>query len=541
MNLIAFRNVVLLLAVLSLVACSSTSNPQPNTSFSSSTLDLGSSNTSATLTLTNSGDASSSWSANDFIENAANPEALPVDFEVTVNPASGSIAAGSSQTINISIDRSKLAVQSNALNNEAKLQSGSYQVELRFTIDGNQKSVNLSFTVTAQANTNFSSSSLDFGSNNNSVTTSLVNSGTATSTWETINFIENASNPAALPTDFTINVQPFSGTLQAGASQTITITLDRTKLTTLTNGSYQLELRFNVDGVQKSINLAFTLGTTTPPTPSGGYSIQLEFSGSDFTPSRQTVFQTAASIWAEAITGDLPDVKIGNTASDDIAIPANLCGFEHPAFTGVIDDLLIFAQVVFIDGPGNTLAQAGPLSVDGGPLASRLPFVGCMQFDSADIAVLEADGTLQNTIVHEMGHVLGIGTLWSPLSTGICAEPAAAGSPTFTGAAAVTEWTTLKGGTPSGNVPIEDAGGPGTQCGHWDEETFFTELMTGFLNTSADALSRLTIGSLKDLGYTVDLSKAEPYSLPSCSPNCTGLKSASHQGAWESIKIYTLP
>ena len=213
----------------------------------------------------------------------------------------------------------------------------------------------------------------------------------------------------------------------------------------------------------------------------------------------------------------------------------------HPAFNGKVDDLLIFTQVVPIDGPGGVLASAGPLIVTGGPLASRLPFVGCMQFDSADIALLESQGALENTVVHEMGHVLGIGTFWSDLSTGICADPEQAGLPTFTGAKSVAEWATLNGGTPSGNVPIEDGGGPGTQCGHWDEETFFTELMTGFLNTAADPLSRLTIASLEDLGYTVDYSAAEPYSLPGCSPNCSGLRAQGHTDAWEIVKVYTLP
>lgn len=380
----------------------------------------------------------------------------------------------------------------------------------------------------------FSSSQLDLGANTSTASTSLSNTGTASSTWTALGYVQSNTNPAALPDGFTINVDPFSGTIAAGASQAITLALDRTQLTSLPSGTYQLELRFTVDGSQKSITLSFALSNgTTPPVPSGDYSIQLEFSGSEFTPSRQAVFQKAAAIWAEAITADLQDV----VSPDDIAIPANVCGFSSPAFIGTVDDLLIFANVAPIDGPGNVLASAGPLRP---ARQNGLPFAGCMNFDSADIAVLEANGSLENTIVHEMGHVLGIGTLWEPLSTGLCA-PNGSGTPTFTGTNAVTEWTTLKGGTPSGNVPIEDAGGPGTQCGHWDEETFFTELMTGFLNTAADPLSRLTIGSLKDLGYSVNLNAAEPYSLPGCSPNCSGLKALENQEVWETVHNYVIP
>ena len=35
-----------------------------------------------------------------------------------------------------------------------------------------------------------------------------------------------------------------------------------------------------------------------------------------------------------------------------------------------------------------------------------------MSFDTADLAQIEADGSLVRVIMHEMGHVLGIGTIW---------------------------------------------------------------------------------------------------------------------------------
>jgi hypothetical protein len=42
-----------------------------------------------------------------------------------------------------------------------------------------------------------------------------------------------------------------------------------------------------------------------------------------------------------------------------------------------------------------------------------------MQFGTADLAAMQANGTIGDVITHEMGHVLGIGTIWSvkgPLS-----------------------------------------------------------------------------------------------------------------------------
>ena len=38
-----------------------------------------------------------------------------------------------------------------------------------------------------------------------------------------------------------------------------------------------------------------------------------------------------------------------------------------------------------------------------------------MEFDVADMDLLESDGTLKPVILHEMAHVLGIGTLWHHL------------------------------------------------------------------------------------------------------------------------------
>ena len=67
----------------------------------------------------------------------------------------------------------------------------------------------------------------------------------------------------------------------------------------------------------------------------------------------------------------------------------------------------------------------------------------------------------------------------------------------------------------SGNpVPVENSGGAGTRDSHWRETVLLRELMTGFLNRNVtNPLSRLTIGSLQDLGYTVNLNAADPYSL----------------------------
>ena len=116
-----------------------------------------------------------------------------------------------------------------------------------------------------------------------------------------------------------------------------------------------------------------------------------------------------------------------------------------------------------------------------------------------------SNGTLLDVILHEMGHVLGIGTLWisKHLASGF----------NYTGANALAEYRILSGNPSATSVPLETTGGSGTAGAHWSEAVFNNELMTGFISGTFNPLSRLTIASLKDIGYSVDIGAADPYAL----------------------------
>jgi hypothetical protein len=220
------------------------------------------------------------------------------------------------------------------------------------------------------------------------------------------------------------------------------------------------------------------------------FTITVVFLGG-LTTAQKNAFKTAAKRWSKVIVGDLPDVVVNGQ---------------------VIDDVLIEASGVAIDGPGGILGQAGPthLRPASAGAAKFIPAKGRMQFDTADLANMQANGTLNDVITHEMGHVLGIGTIWT--AKGLLAG-SSGNNPTFTGTNAKKEYGTLKGSGPAA-VPVENTGGPGTKNSHWRETVFRNELMTGFVASPPNPMSRLTIASLKDLGYKVDLTKAEAYSLP---------------------------
>jgi hypothetical protein len=73
--------------------------------------------------------------------------------------------------------------------------------------------------------------------------------------------------------------------------------------------------------------------------------------------------------------------------------------------------------------------------------------------------------------------------------------------------------------TCANSVPLENTGGAGTAESHWKEGTtalpvFDNELMTGFIDVSPNPLSSMTIGSLTDVGYTVNNADNDVYTIP---------------------------
>jgi len=218
-------------------------------------------------------------------------------------------------------------------------------------------------------------------------------------------------------------------------------------------------------------------------------------------------FVSAAMRWMRIITAHLTPVAVN--------LPAGACSALQPPMSESITDVVIFAEVSPIDGVGNVLASSGPCAERS---ASSLPAVGTMQFDVADLLTSQNNGQLIPTITHEMGHVLGFGTIWSNLHliTG-----AGTSDPTFTGANALAQWPVFAAaiGYSGQPVPVEMCLGAGTRDAHWRENVscgsstpvFGAELMTGIIEAPGVPmpLSKMTIASMQDLGYQVDYSQAD--------------------------------
>jgi hypothetical protein len=257
----------------------------------------------------------------------------------------------------------------------------------------------------------------------------------------------------------------------------------------------------HVFGVGGAINPNYTLQIEPPGAPPtsplpGSTTFDINFRFSGVTPSQAQIFLQAAAKWQSIIVGDVP----------------NSAYFAPGSTRGVlVDDVLIDASGLNVDGVGGVLGQSSPDFVRS---SSLIPIHGTMEFDSADLASLEANGTLLAVIEHEIAHVLGFGSLWA--SKGLIAGAGTANS-RYLGAQGVAAYNSVFHPSPTAtSVPLENTGGAGTADSHWRESVFGNELMTGFLGPGlVNPLSIVTIAAMKDLGYTVNLGAADPYTPPS--------------------------
>ena len=235
--------------------------------------------------------------------------------------------------------------------------------------------------------------------------------------------------------------------------------------------------------------------TATGQIPS--YDIDLRYVGAPPTTSQQNAFNQAADRWESVITGELSNYLL--------VVPSGWCaGLPHPALNETIDDLLIFIEVTTIDGTGGVLGQAGPC---GTRPSGGQPALGFMKLDVADLNGLEASGDLGTVILHEIGHVVGIGTnLWYGVLVG-----SGTADPYFPGPTAVASYYAASG-TAANAVPVANTGGSGSRDVHWRESDMDRELMTPFVDLGAvNPLSVITVGALQDLGYSVDFGAADGY------------------------------
>ena len=222
----------------------------------------------------------------------------------------------------------------------------------------------------------------------------------------------------------------------------------------------------------------------------GDFDIELVFLDDHFTEKHKQIIRYAARRWMSIIREDLPDHTFANRWSGG-------CGDQSYAIPSGerIDDLRIYVIARHL---------VGGIAGQGGPSVLRttgLPVIGCVEFGlesvtSESVSSLES----RNLALHEMGHVLGIGTIWDDFIQ----NPT--GDPHFTGPLAIAAFNAAGGRDYAGaKVPVERA-----VLGHWRAPVLEGELM---VSDGSGALSAITVQSLADLGYGVDVTQADSYTL----------------------------
>lgn len=233
--------------------------------------------------------------------------------------------------------------------------------------------------------------------------------------------------------------------------------------------------------------------TATGQPAGSGYSITLNLGGNP-SPAVQQAFANASARWSQVIVGDIPD--------QPVSVPANSCFPGQGALNLTVDDILIYAFITPIDGPGGILGGTGGCVFR----ANGIPLIAIIQLDADDLGAFAQ--YVPDIVLHELGHAIGVGSAWQQqgLVTG-----AGGATPRFTGSAARLGYWAVRGtpGVFPDGVPLETIGGQGTRDVHWAETTFGAELMTGFVNLPPNPMSLVTTGSLQDLGYQVNNAAAD--------------------------------
>lgn len=254
-----------------------------------------------------------------------------------------------------------------------------------------------------------------------------------------------------------------------------------------------------------------------------GYTIDVAVADG-FSPSQIEAFENAAARWQEIVrhTSDSDVVSSGGVG--------RRCGTEpyertpHRRFDqGWLRGGLLVQVGPGSDGQfgsgwhgrvGGHLAQMGVCravrTAYNGPPAR--PQIVNLEIDMADVAAWEEQGELATLATHVFGHALGFGIMWD--DHGLLRE--ANGDAHFAGPRAVSAFDAAGGNEYSGaKVPVETRREQFFLAGiHWRESVLGVELMTGVLTPGVlNPLSAITIASLADLGYHVDVSLAEGFNI----------------------------
>ena len=246
---------------------------------------------------------------------------------------------------------------------------------------------------------------------------------------------------------------------------------------------------------------------------------------------KRIYFEAAARRWSYVIDGwparvtDGQPLKLpGGRLFTAIEIQVNFDYFRWDVENDVV------ARV-----PASTLQRLKPSQAQ----PWNFPFLAALNVDMNDLEMLMGDpARFLDTIVHEVGHVLGLGTVWEdPVPGRKLVVPTDDGY-AYVGRHAVEAYAALRKGAtakPPSSIALDLAEQEGTRSFHWSETDLTHEIMSTSLDaptvaTGSNAISAVSVGALQDLGYLVDPRAAERLVLASGAERAIRTAAPSEEG-----------
>lgn len=261
-------------------------------SISPSTLNFGTTQDQLSVTLRNNGNAETEWSID-----------LAGNNWLQASPASGNIAAGRSQSIVFTVDRSLLSEPKSA--------------RVNLSAFGNSYTISISCAPrNAQSEMSVTPTSINFGGTLSEQAMTISNTGSALLSWSISGITEGC-----------ISVSETGGTVEAGGSKVVKVLLDRSMLTTDLNTSFVISdmIREQIINVTASIDGSDDPGSD-PDDPSGtvvtsGLYTYYKFDG-DFTDSYNSVdgYGNNSPQFVEGVDGVGQAVKFNRTDNSSFIV-----------------------------------------------------------------------------------------------------------------------------------------------------------------------------------------------------------------------------
>ena len=271
----------------------------------------------------------------------------------------------------------------------------------------------------------------------------------------------------------------------------------------LNAGTYYLQvMSYN----NQTASYSVTTGFTAAASDDQKFSIQVNLGQglSGLTAASLNAIQEAARYWESVITH-----RSAITNSNTLVI----------SVTG--------EALTYSDGSANTstLAQAGPYLGTTDGRTNVYITSGEATINTYMLSQMNSNTSyLRDIMIHEFGHVLGLGTLWEQTEWHW-----SNGAITYSGTNLIDRTTvTYNANTYAGwvygelkntyvqtAIPLTSGVGGGSDFSHWSESVFNSELMTYQAEYPGTAmpLSQMTIASLRDIGWNVNYGAAATYNL----------------------------